>query len=895
MKLTRVEIDGVGRFGTTARIEGLGPGVNILAAGNEAGKSTFFRAIRACLFERHGTKNDSIRNLATDGLSLPVTVTLGFDHEGVCYDITKSFLKSPAASLKRNGVEIARNREADETLWEILGLTASSGRSMDEAAFGILWVSQGQSFQVPEPSEAATSALNAAIQQEVGTLVGGERARQVLASLNADLSRLLTEKGKPKTGGSLARATDQVEALTADLRATETRLAELDARLDDLASLRGEHKRLADPVETARLKHDLDEATEQLKAGEGAAAILQRCDDDMRQAEALLNAQNNQRNALHERRQRIDDNRERSAALLAELVPLADEEALASRLLTENLTQIGELDEELPALDERDRQLQRMASLAQIASSREGLSARLQALHDHETRFSLNDSALKANSVDEAAIKSLDAVERDTATLTAQLNAAAAQLSIERNAPADVVVNGKMVTANTDIRSVIEPISIMVGDEVTITITPPQSSLTSSRSQKDAIQQRLHKILIKHGTTNPTELRKKHADHQELEAAFRGLMAERTTLGLKDTSPAGEIARLSTEITRIDADTIRVLAESGAKALPSLIDLDNNRTSLREAREQLRVKRIKCETMVTGQNANLSRIATTRGTLGGQLKEIEGQLTLDLTVLPDDRRQEIIEAAERECQSKAGDFRIKTELLEEKRRGAPTTDEIDRLRLREVRLKEAINNRATQFSTLNQQIANLEGHIQAAGGDGLGERFSDLNAQTIMARNELARQTERIETQLLLREVVQQKYEDRREQLHAPLRRYLQPFLNDVFPKAELELGEGFAINGIKRSGPSSENFQQLSAGTQEQIAVLVRLAMGAMISDRGQSVPIILDDALVFSDDSRIEQMFDALTRAGQKQQVVVLTCRTRTFAALGGHKLSIESPSSP
>lgn len=167
MKLTRVAIDGVGRFGTPARIEGLGPGVNILAAGNEAGKSTFFRAIRACLFERHGTKNDAVRNLATDGLSLPVTVTLGFDHEDVSYDITKSFLKSPAASLKRNGVEIARNREADETLWEILGLTSSSGRSPDEAAFGILWVSQGQSFQVPKPSEAATSALNAAIQQEV--------------------------------------------------------------------------------------------------------------------------------------------------------------------------------------------------------------------------------------------------------------------------------------------------------------------------------------------------------------------------------------------------------------------------------------------------------------------------------------------------------------------------------------------------------------------------------------------------------------------------------------------------------------------------------------------------------------------------------------------------------
>jgi uncharacterized protein YhaN len=66
---------------------------------------------------------------------------------------------------------------------------------------------------------------------------------------------------------------------------------------------------------------------------------------------------------------------------------------------------------------------------------------------------------------------------------------------------------------------------------------------------------------------------------------------------------------------------------------------------------------------------------------------------------------------------------------------------------------------------------------------------------------------------------------------------------------------------------------------------------MGAMICERGQPVPVILDDALVFSDDDRIEQMFDALSRAGQKQQVIVLTCRTRTFAALGGRQLSISS----
>ena len=80
---------------------------------------------------------------------------------------------------------------------------------------------------------------------------------------------------------------------------------------------------------------------------------------------------------------------------------------------------------------------------------------------------------------------------------------------------------------------------------------------------------------------------------------------------------------------------------------------------------------------------------------------------------------------------------------------------------------------------------------------------------------------------------------------------------------------------------------------TQEQIAVLVRLAMASMLAERGQTVPVILDDALVYCDDDRIKRMFDALSRAGKRQQVIVLTCRLHTFAQLGGHTLRVQVPS--
>jgi predicted ATPase len=84
---------------SAARVDGFGSGVNVLAAGNEVGKSTLFKAIRTCLFCRHDSKTQDIRDLGSDDSQLPATVQLAFEHDGKAYTIKKSFLRSPSAVL----------------------------------------------------------------------------------------------------------------------------------------------------------------------------------------------------------------------------------------------------------------------------------------------------------------------------------------------------------------------------------------------------------------------------------------------------------------------------------------------------------------------------------------------------------------------------------------------------------------------------------------------------------------------------------------------------------------------------------------------------------------------------------------------------------------------------
>jgi uncharacterized protein YhaN len=70
---------------------------------------------------------------------------------------------------------------------------------------------------------------------------------------------------------------------------------------------------------------------------------------------------------------------------------------------------------------------------------------------------------------------------------------------------------------------------------------------------------------------------------------------------------------------------------------------------------------------------------------------------------------------------------------------------------------------------------------------------------------------------------------------------------------------------------------------------VLVRLGFGRLLAETGAPAPLILDDALVYADDGRIERMFAALKLGAERHQVLVLTCRERTFAALDGNRVAI------
>lgn len=75
-----------------------------------------------------------------------------------------------------------------------------------------------------------------------------------------------------------------------------------------------------------------------------------------------------------------------------------------------------------------------------------------------------------------------------------------------------------------------------------------------------------------------------------------------------------------------------------------------------------------------------------------------------------------------------------------------------------------------------------------------------------------------------------------------------------------------------------------LSQGTADQAYLALRLAICLLALPETDSAPIVLDDALVTFDDTRLSLALTVLQDFARSRQVVLLTCQGRETAALGG-----------
>jgi len=249
VKLRALRLWNVRKFaGRGIAIENIGDGVNVLSAENEFGKSTSFDALHAAFFQPFSGTPKSIQLLRPySGGSPQIEVDVETDQGR--FRISKTYYTGKNAVI----TEIATNRiiaQADAAEAWISNLM----RGGSTGPAGLLWVQQGateigggSNKEKDEERRVREDVLTSVTGDEVEFLTGGRRMLRVLDRTTAKLEELVTNTGKPKTGGPYAEALAELEGLQREETELALRISELRSALDTRRTKLRRLKDLNDP------------------------------------------------------------------------------------------------------------------------------------------------------------------------------------------------------------------------------------------------------------------------------------------------------------------------------------------------------------------------------------------------------------------------------------------------------------------------------------------------------------------------------------------------------------------------------------------------------------------------------------------------------------------------
>lgn len=94
----------------------------------------------------------------------------------------------------------------------------------------------------------------------------------------------------------------------------------------------------------------------------------------------------------------------------------------------------------------------------------------------------------------------------------------------------------------------------------------------------------------------------------------------------------------------------------------------------------------------------------------------------------------------------------------------------------------------------------------------------------------------------------------------------------------------------VRNDDSSTTEWHNLSSGTVDQAYFSLRFAVADMLSDKNNSMPIMIDDAFIQYDDIRTKQGLDFLDEQSQNSQIIFFTCHSHLIDMAVNQKLNVK-----
>lgn len=834
-------------------------GVIVVEGANEIGKSSMIEALDLLLEEKDSATKRAVREIRPTGLDVGTTVEAELSAGAYRFTYRKTWNRDQQTVLTvhRPVAEQLIGSQAHERVRQILAETT------DERLFKALRLLQAQPVQAGGLAES--SALSAALDAAAGTAGGVAAGGPLIEAVHEEYLRYFTPTGRltgeQKTSAAaadttreavrLARAavvevTDNVrshEELTAELAAYRTEQEAADSefrrrrgRSDELVALRERHREAEQ--EAARL------AAEAVRAADEVARRRQAADEVDARARDLERL-----TAVGQELQRLIEIDQGAADALAESVELA--EAAAER--ADAVVQAASADVD---------HLQEVTEL-------ETLSARLAEIAAAAAEMLAAQRELAAHPLDGPRLTAIEqaAAEHDQA-LAAQ-RALAATVMVKAIAAQRFTVDGQPVPLAAG-----ESLDRLATETVTLEIPGQFAIQVMPAADAAAVAERVRHsgALLTSALTaaQVTDLADARRAHQEHVAAVARARAARTTADRAGVAAEGGLSGRRDELSRLIADFLA--ARPSGSPLPA--DLGSARDAARKAREQATAAR---------RAATRAREALRAQQAGDHRRQLEltairSEYTVRSAELDADRAALATARSVTADDTLAGTATVAAQRSEQARRDADLlaaqlrATDIDVALAATAVAERALTRLTDDARHAKEQLIGVQARLEAYGSQGrydaLDRALSDQQAadrrwSAVSARARAAR---------MLQEVVV-KHRDRARADYAG------PFGQELNRLGRLVFGDTFNVEvdadlvvARRTLHGRTLDFQALSTGAKEQLAILARLAAAAVVAP-GDGVPVFLDDALGFADPDRLQRIGSAFL-AAPNTQLILLTC---------------------
>ncbi len=882
--IQRIALQQLRRF-EAFEIDALSPGLNIIAGPNGAGKSSLARAIRAAFLDRFGSKSAAdLQPIGNSGAA--PTVVLDFMLHGQAHQLTKTFIKKQRCDLQM-GSSQRSEQDAEDYLAEQLGFGFGKRGSGEEhwGVPGLLWVEQGAApGQLGTRVGHASPQLGAALHAQADDAAGSANASlaastgdALIAQLEQALHSHVTASAR-KPNGDYAALLAQLNEQRAQLQLQQQRVQDYRAQVDEL-------QQLLDAERDDMAKRPDQQWQAELAQAQARIASLQQLQQSQQQAQAQaaqlhttvgalqreLQQQYQQQRQLQEREAALASaqqaqQRADAAVLSAKGHSTAAQQQLAA---AQQQWQVAEQARERQQLQTRagdhQRQLQRLQASRDLADMQ--LQKLKQLAHDL--------SALQIEKADIAQLKTLEdaalkaALQRDAMATRLQFSLAGGQAlpwqagghSGQFSGDGEAWLDGA-----TDI-------ALPGGGQLRIT---PGGAQVAGVAQRHAdAQAALAKQLARLQVAS-------RAQAEHLWDRRQQLVAEQRTAEqlLAAQAPQG-IDALQLELSQHRAQL--QLLHTQLQALPAADGEADVHWAAAQAAQQAAATALQ-QAQTAEHTARQQQAVAAQ-----QSQSAAAELAAAQQTLQDPAAMARVQAAQQQLVLAEAELAQLQQQLQHMAAALQAPDAQFAGQDAE-RLARSLQAHAAQQQTRRLRTAQLRAALEAAGAQGLEEVNAALAGDIAHGERRAAAIASRVQALATLVDRLKAKRAAALRRLQAPLEARMQHYLQLLLPGGRVELNAQLLPQTIASTaaanGAASRVLGEvatLSYGTQEQLAIISRLAYADLLQSAGQATLLMLDDALTFSDPQRLAQMKRVLYDAATRHQILLLTCHAENWSDMG------------